>query len=102
MTDSPLLWLFLLQFMFIVLNAMFASAEIAVLTLNKNRLIQLSSSGDKRALLLTKLTEQPQVSRYHSSWYHSINLMSSAVATANFSDRLVDWLVSIGLKAPPP
>ncbi|NLY31108.1 MAG: HlyC/CorC family transporter [Firmicutes bacterium] len=102
MTDSPLLWLLLLQFTFILLNAVFASAEIAVLTLNKNRLIQLSSSGDKRALLLTELTEQP------ASFLATIqvgitliNLLSSAVATANFSDRLVDWLVSIGLNAPP-
>ena len=102
MTDSPLIWLFLLQFIFIFLNAVFAGAEIAVLTMNSNRLAQLSAAGDKRALLLATLTEQPagflatiQVG------ITLINLLSSAVATENFSGRLVDLFMRIGLNAPP-
>ena len=102
MTDAPLLLLlFLLQFGFIFLNAVFASAEIAVLTMNKNRLFQLSTSGDKRALLLTKLTEQPATFLATIQvGITLINLLSSAVATENFSDRLVDFLVGLGIKAP--
>jgi len=99
--DSPLLWLFLLQLVFIGLNAIFACAEIAVITMNDNKLAKLSAAGDKRALRLTKLTEQPagflatiQVG------ITLVNLLSSAVATENFSDRLVTWLVGLGVSIP--
>lgn len=102
MTDGSLFWLFFLQFIFIFLNAIFAGAEIAVLTMNSNRLAQLSATGDKRAVRLSKLTEQPagflatiQVG------ITLINLLSSAVATENFSGRLVNWLSRVGLSAPP-
>lgn len=101
MTDDPLLWLLLLQLVFICLNAIFACAEIAVITMNDNKLAKLSAAGDKRALRLTKLTEQPagflatiQVG------ITLVNLLSSAVATENFSDRLVEWFVGIGVNIP--
>lgn len=101
MNSNPLLWLFLLQLVFICFNAIFACAEIAVITMNDNKLAKLSAVGDKRALRLIKLTEQP------SSFLATIqvgitlvNLLSSAVATENFSDRLVAWLVGIGINIP--
>ncbi len=101
MDDNPLLWLLLLQLVFICLNAIFACAEIAVITMNDNKLAKLSSAGDKRALRLVKLTEQPagflatiQVG------ITLVNLLSSAVATENFSDRLVDWLIGVGINIP--
>jgi len=99
--DNPLLWLFLLQLVFIFLNAMFACAEIAVIKMNDNKLAKLAAAGDKRALRLVKLTEQPagflatiQVG------ITLVNLLSSAVATENFSDRLEAWLVGIGARIP--
>lgn len=101
MSDDPLLWLLLLQLVFISLNAIFACAEIAVITMNDNKLAKLSAAGDKRALRLTKLIEQPagflatiQVG------ITLVNLLSSAVATENFSDRLVTWLDGIGVNIP--
>ncbi|WP_369281976.1 hemolysin family protein [Oscillibacter sp. GMB15532] len=101
MKDNPLLWLFLLQLVFICLNAIFACAEIAVITMNDNKLAKLTAAGDKRAMRLTKLTEQPagflatiQVG------ITLVNLLSSAVATENFSDRLVAWFISVGINIP--
>lgn len=101
MNESPLFWLFSLQLIFIFLNAIFASAEIAVLTMNSNKLAQLCAVGDRRALRLARLTEQPagflatiQVG------ITLINLLSSAVATENFSARLVSWLMTLGINAP--
>ncbi len=98
-----MIWLLLLQFVFIFLNAIFASAEIAVIKMNGNKLAKLSADGDKRALRLTKLTEQP------SSFLATIqigitlvNLLSSAVATENFSDRLEIWFVDMGMDIPVP
>jgi len=99
--NGSLLWLFLLQLVFIGLNAIFACAEIAVITMNDNKLAKLSAAGDKRALRLAKLTQQPagflatiQVG------ITLVNLLSSAVATENFSDRLVAWFVKIGINIP--
>ena len=101
MSDSSLFWLILLQFVFIFLNAIFACAEIAVISMNDNRLAQLSAAGDQRALRLSRLTEQP------ASFLATIqvgitlvNLLSSAVATENFADRLVGWFLSFGLAIP--
>ncbi|NLM74865.1 MAG: HlyC/CorC family transporter [Clostridiaceae bacterium] len=101
MDGNPILWLFLIQFAFIFLNAIFACAEIAVIKTNENKLAKLSAAGDKRALRLTRLTEQP------ASFLATIqvgitlvNLLSSAVATENFSDRLADLIGSIGINIP--
>jgi len=101
LVHNPLPWLLLLQLVFICLNAVFACAEIAVIKMNDNKLAKLAAAGDKRALRLTKLTEQP------SSFLATIqvgitlvNLLSSAVATENFSDRLVAGLAGIGINIP--
>ena len=98
MSDDPLLWLLLLQLVFIFFNAIFACAEIAVITMNDNKLARLTASGDKRALRLTKLTEQP--SGFLATIQVGItlvNLLSSAVATENFSDRLAAGLIHLGV-----
>lgn len=101
LVDISLIWLLLLQLIFILLNAIFASAEIAVITLNENKLASLITKGDKRALRIHKLTEQP------ASFLATIqvgitlvNLLSSAVATENFSGRLVNWLLNLGISIP--
>lgn len=101
MDDYPLFWLLLLQLVFICLNAIFACAEIAVISMNDNKLAKLSASGDKRAMRLTKLTEQP--SGFLATIQVGItlvNLLSSAVATENFSDRLAAWLAGIKINIP--
>ena len=101
MDTTPIVWLILLQFVFIALNAIFACAEIAVISMNDNRLAQLTAEGDKRAVRLSRLTAQPagflatiQVG------ITLVNLLSSAVATENFSDRLVAWLLALGISVP--
>ncbi|NMA06216.1 MAG: HlyC/CorC family transporter, partial [Ruminococcaceae bacterium] len=101
MNDRPIIWLLFLQFIFIFINAIFASAEMAVITMNDNRLAKLTATGNKRAIRLTKLVEQP--SRFLSTIQVGItlvNLLSSAVATGNFSERLVAWLIKIGINIP--
>ena len=49
----------LLQLILIFLNAVFASAEIAVISVSEARLVKLEEEGNKRAAKLKKLTEQP-------------------------------------------
>ena len=49
---QAVLWPLLLQVILIALNAVFACAEIAVISVNDNKLAQLVAQGDKRALRL--------------------------------------------------
>ena len=96
--DSPILWQILLQIILIALNAVFACAEIAVISMNDTRLAQLKEQGDRRALRLGRLTSQP--ARFLATIQVAITLsgfLGSAFAADNFSDKLVDWLMEIGV-----
>ena len=57
--EDPILWPILLQIVLIALNAIFACAEIAIISINDNKLAQLVSQGDKRAVRLARLTSRP-------------------------------------------
>lgn len=91
----------LLQVFLIFVNAVFACAEIAVISMNENKLSKLAAAGDKRALRLTKLTDQP--ARFLATIQVGITLagfLGSAFAADNFSGYLVSWLVSTGVNVP--
>lgn len=51
-------FMILLQVVLIGLNAVFACAEIAIISVNDNKLALLAASGDKRAIRLQKLTSR--------------------------------------------
>jgi len=70
--------------------------------MNDSKLAKLASTGDKRAVRLAKLTEQP--ARFLSTIQVGITLagfLASAFAADNFSDLLVDWLISLGVAISP-
>lgn len=96
------IWLLLLlQAVLIALNAVFACAEIAVLSINEVKLERLAEQGDKRARRLMKLTREP--ARFLSTIQVAITLsgfLGSAFAAENFSDPLVDWLLALGVPIP--
>lgn len=94
-------FLLLLQVVLIALNAIFASAEIAVLSINEAKLAKLVSQGNKRAVRLSRLTAQP--AKFLATIQVAITLsgfLGSAFAADNFSDGLVDWLVGLGVRIP--
>lgn len=94
-------FMLLLQLILIGLNAIFASAEIAVLTMNSNRLEKLASEGNKGAKRLIKLTSQP--AKFLATIQVAITLsgfLGSAFAADNFSDSIVNWLIGLGVKMP--
>ena len=98
MEDDPLIGLLLLQLFFILLNAVFACAEIAVLSVNEVKLNKLAAEGDKRAARLSRLTSQP--ARFLATIQISITLagfLGSAFAADNFADRLVEAVQSTGV-----
>ena len=82
----------------IFLNAVFASAEIAVISMNDAKLRQLTSEGNKRAIKLSKLVSQP--SRFLATIQVAITLaglLSSAFAADSFSQPIVKWLIGLGV-----
>lgn len=99
--SSSILFPILLQVALICLNAVFVCAEIAIVSLNDNKLALLVSQGDKRALRLARLTSRP--ARFLATIQIVITLsgfLGSAFAADNFSDRLVDLLVDLGVSIP--
>ncbi len=96
--DSRIWWQLLLQLALIAFNAVFACAEIAVISFNDAKLASLAAHGDKRAERLQKLTDKP--ARFLATIQVAITLsgfLGSAFAAENFSDSLVKWLVGLGV-----
>ena len=96
-----IIMLLLVQAALIALNAIFACAEIAVISMNDTRMAKLASQGDKRALRLKRLTSQP--ARFLATIQVAITLsgfLGSAFAADNFSDGLVTWLIGLGVPLP--
>ena len=99
---SSIIFMILLQIFLILLNAIFACAEIAVISMNDNKLNKMATNGDKRALRLVQLTEQP--ARFLATIQVAITLsgfLGSAFAAENFSGVLVDWVIGLGVGISP-
>ena len=89
MENDPLVWQLILQIILIALNAVFACAEIAVITMNDAKLAKLAADGDKRAIKLARLTSQP--ARFLATIQVAITLsgfLGSAFAADNFAKRI--------------
>lgn len=94
-------WQIVLQVVLIILNAIFASAEIAVISMNDTKLAKLASEGNKRAVRLAALTSQP--ARFLATIQVAITLsgfLGSAFAADNFSDLLVEAVLRTGINIP--
>ena len=96
--NSNLTGQIILQAVLIAMNAIFACAEIAVISMSGNRLDKLAGDGDKRALRLARLTNQP--ARFLATIQVAITLsgfLGSAFAADNFSDMLVNAIMKLNL-----
>ena len=99
--NRSIVFMILLQALLIGLNAIFACAEIAVLSINDAKLAKLAAQGDKRAVRLARLTSEP--ARFLATIQVAITLsgfLGSAFAAENFSDGLVNWLIGLGVTIP--
>lgn len=91
----------LLQVCMIALNAVFACAEIAVVSFNDAKLARMAAQGDKRAVRLAALTNEP--ARFLATIQVAITLsgfIGSAYAAQNFAGPLTQALVSTGIPVP--
>ncbi len=96
-----MLGLIILQLVLIALNAIFACAEIAVLSINETKLERMADQGDRRAKRLFRLTREP--AKFLATIQVAITLsgfLGSAFAADNFSEPLVDWVVGLGVTVP--
>ena len=90
-----------LQIVLILLNATFASAEIAVISMNETKLRVMAEEGNKKARHLYTLTEQP--ARFLATIQVAITLaglLGSAFAAESFSGPLAKWIVGLGVEIP--
>ena len=98
---KDVLYPLLLQIILIALNALFASAEIAFLSVNELKIAQLSQKGNKKAKRLEKLTSKP--TKFLATIQVAITLagfFGSAFAAENFSDKLVALIKRTSLNIP--
>lgn len=86
----------------LVVNAFFAASEMALISINDNRIRILSLEGNKRAQKLEKLLEEP--TGFLSTIQIGITLagfLNSAFAADKFSSVLVDYVLSLGVDIAP-
>ncbi len=97
-------WAILLQVFLIALNAVFASAEIAVISMSESKLTALAAKGGKgakKAKQLSKLTADP--ARFLSTIQVAITLagfLGSAFAADTFAEPLVGAILKTGIGIP--
>ncbi len=90
-----------LQLVLIALNAVFACAEIAVVSVNEAKVAQMAQKGNKRAYRLQKLLKAP--ARFLSTIQIAITLsgfLASAFAADNFSTYIAAWLSRLDIPLP--
>ena len=88
----------ILQVVLIGLNAIFASAEIAVISMNDTKLQRMAKDGDARAKRLVALTDQP--AKFLATIQVAITLaglLGSAFAAENFAGVLVSAIQGTGI-----
>ena len=81
-----------------LINAFFASAEMAIVSINKNKVKHLAEDGNKKAKLLLKLMEEP--TKFLSTIQVGITLagfFSSASAATGLSGSFAEVLRNIGI-----
>lgn len=95
-----MLWQIILQILLIAMNAVFACAEIAVISVNPTKLDKMAEDGNKKAVRLQKLTAEP--SRFLATIQVAITLsgfIGAAFAADNFADRIVQLTDKAGFSA---
>lgn len=91
----------LLQIVLILLNAIFACAEIAVISMSEAKLKYLKSHGSTAARKLLALTDQP--AKFLSTIQVAITLaglLGSAFAAENFATPISNMLLAAGVSIP--
>ncbi|HCS76118.1 MAG TPA: HlyC/CorC family transporter [Clostridiales bacterium] len=82
----------------VMLNAYFAGSEMALVSINDNKIRLMADAGDKKAASVKKLLDEP--GKFLSTIQIGITLagfLSSAFASDAFADKLAAWVLSLGV-----
>jgi len=80
------------------LNGIFVAAEIALVTVRRSRIRQLSDEGDRRAKRVARMTERPAgLLATIQLGITFIGFLAAAFAGASIAGQIADWLREIGL-----
>jgi len=93
--SSALVPILLLIFL-VLINAFFASSEIAIITVNDNKIKKMADDGNKKAQKLVKLTANS--SRFLATIQVGVTIsgfLTAATASQSFSDSLTSEFASI-------
>lgn len=91
--DSNAFFSILLLIALVLVNAFFAASEIAIITLNDNKIRKMAEDGNKRAAKIVKLTTN--TSRFFATIQVGVTLsgfLTSASASQSFSGKLAGTL----------
>ena len=94
LSPDPIWPQLILQFVLILVNAFFAATELAVVSINENRLRRDAEAGDKKSKRLLRIVEQP--TQFLSTIQIAITLagfLGSAFAADSFAGPITRWLV---------
>ncbi|MEG0292051.1 MAG: hemolysin family protein [Anaerovoracaceae bacterium] len=97
-SDSGSIMQFVLLGVLIIVNAIFAAAEMSIVSANKNKINVMAEEGNKRAVALLKLLEQPN--KMLSTIQVVITLagfLASASASVTLADNVGKALESLGI-----
>ncbi|MBO5521937.1 MAG: HlyC/CorC family transporter [Eubacterium sp.] len=101
MDTDPWIGRLILQIALIAVNAVFACAEIAVISMSDTKLEKLEEEGNRHARMLRKLTAVP--ARFLATIQVAITLsgfLGSAFAADAFAGRLTAGLAAVGIRIP--
>jgi len=100
---ANLIFNLVLLFILILVNAFFAMSEIAIISLNDNKLRMMAEDGHEKAKKVLALIESP--SAFLSTIQIGVTLagfLTSASAASTFAEPLANWFSAlIGLNATP-
>ncbi len=94
------IWPLLLQLILIILNAIFACAEIAVISISDAKISKLEEQGSKKAKKLSKLKNDP--AKFLATIQVAITLsgfLGSAFAASTFSGPIANFIISLGVSS---
>jgi putative hemolysin len=87
------LWIYILLLLILILtNAFFAMSEIAIISLNDNKIRKMANEGNKTAIILVNMLKEP--SKFLATIQVGVTLsglLASAVAADTFTEYIVDF-----------
>ena len=100
MDDDPnrIVWKAAIILVLVLMNAFFAAAEMALVSVRRTRMKQLAEEGDARAVTVLKLLERP--TNFVATVQIGVTMvgfMASAFAAVSVAGTPARWLESLGL-----